>query len=339
MISIIIPHLKGNNILMECVSSIIKHTQNIRYEIIIVDNNSTDGSIDAIKQNFSDIKIVQSNINRGYAGGCNLGAENAKGECLLFLNNDTKITNGAIELLVDAMKIDENISSVQPKIKNYYNKNLFDYAGACGGYIDYLGYPFSRGRIFNTIEEDLGQYDSKKKIFWASGTAFITRKDIFIKMNGFDETLFAHMEEIDYHWKCLLNGYDIYVEPKSVVYHKGGQTLPYDSYKKIYLNHRNSMILFLTNHQNLSFKIILKRFALNDIAALYYLCTGKFKGFGAVCMANLWMFFNIRYLLKRRRKIKKMIPSNAKIKNDLMLPYSIVKKYFFQKTKKYQDLI
>ena len=339
MISIIIPHLKGTNILMECVSSIIKNTQNIHYEIIIVDNNSTDGSIDAINQKFSDIKIVQSNINRGYAGGCNLGAENAKGEYLLFLNNDTKITNAAIELLVDAMKIDENISSVQPKIKNYYNKNLFDYAGACGGYIDYLVYPFSRGRIFNTIEEDLGQYDSKKKIFWASGTAFITRKDIFIKMNGFDETLFAHMEEIDYHWKCLLNGYDIYVEPKSVVYHKGGQTLPYGSYKKTYLNHRNSMILFLTNHQNLSFKIIFKRFALNDIAALYYLFTGKFKGFGAVCMANLWMFFNIRYLLKRKREIKKIIPSNSKIRDDLMLPYSIVKKYFFQKKKKYQDLI
>ena len=242
------------------------------------------------------------------AGGCNLGAENAKGEYLLFLNNDTKITNGAIELLVNAMKIDENISSVQPKIKNYYNKNLFDYAGACGGYIDYLGYPFSRGRIFNTIEEDLGQYDSKKKIFWASGTAFITRKNIFIKMNGFDEILFAHMEEIDYHWKCLLNGYDVYIEPKSVVYHKGGQTLPYDSYKKIYLNHRNSMILFLTNHQNLSFKIILKRFALNDIAALYYLCTGKFKGFSAVCMANLWMFFNMKYLFKKKKENKKNNP-------------------------------
>ena len=338
MISIIIPHLKGSNILMECLSSIIKHTQNVRYEIIIVDNNSTDGSVNAIKQKFSDIKIIQSNINRGYAGGCNLGAENAKGEYLLFLNNDTKITNGAIELLVDAMKIDENISSVQPKIKNYYNKNLFDYAGACGGYIDYLGYPFSRGRIFNTIEEDLGQYDSKKKIFWASGTAFITRKDIFIKMNGFDEILFAHMEEIDYHWKCLLNGYDVYIEPKSVVYHKGGQTLPYDSYKKIYLNHRNSMILFLTNHQNLSFKLILKRFALNDIAALYYLCTGNFKGFGAVCMANLWMFFNIRYLLKRRMKIKKIIPSNSNIDDDLMLPYSIVKKYFYSNKKTYNKL-
>ena len=216
-----------------------------------------------------------------------------------------------------------------------YNKSINI---ACGGYIDYLGYPFSRGRIFNTIEEDLGQYDSKKKIFWASGTAFITRKDLFMQMNGFDETLFAHMEEIDYHCKCLLNWYDIYVEPKSVVYHKGGQTLPYDSYKKIYLNHRNSMILFLTNHQNLSFKLILKRFALNDIAALYYLCTGKFKGFGAVCMANLWMFFNIRYLLKRRMKIKKIIPSNSNIDDELMPPYSIVKKYFYSNKKTYNKL-
>ena len=297
MVSIIIPHLKGTNILIECVSSIIKNTQNISYEIILVDNNSTDNSISKIEEKFSDIKIVRSTTNRGYAGGCNLGAKNANGKYLLFLNNDTMITNGAIELLVNAMEINKNISSVQPKIKNYYNKELFDYAGACGGYIDYLVYPFSRGRIFNTIEKDEGQYEDQKKIFWASGTAFLTKNEIFKKLNGFDEDLFAHMEEIDYHWKSILNGYDIYVIPKSIIYHRGGETLPYGSYKKVYLNHRNSLILLLTNHQKLSFNMILKRMLMEDLAVLYYLLTGKFNAFFAVLRANIWILMNLKYII------------------------------------------
>ena len=339
IVSIIIPHVQGFNILDECLTSVIKYTHNITYEIILVNNNSVDNSIKKIKNKFPDIKVVNSNINRGYAGGCNLGAQNATGEYLLFLNDDTVITENSIEILYNEIKKDNNISAVQPKIKNYHNKELFDYAGACGGYIDYLVYPYSRGRIFDSIEKDVGQYEEKKKIFWASGTAFLTQNKLFKELKGFDETLFAHMEEIDYHWKCLLNKYDVYVIPQSVIYHKGGETLQYGSHKKIYLNHRNSIILFLTNHKKVSFKMIFKRLALEQLASIYYLFTGKFKAFLAVSRAHIWIIRNWKYISTRRDKMKKYMKSNHIISDKLMAPYSIVNKYYKQRKKTYSDLI
>ena len=235
------------------------------------------------------------------------------------------------------MDSDSNISSVQPKIKNFYNDQNFDYAGGCGGELDIFCFPFSRGRIFNTIEKDNNQYDKSDYIFWASGTGFMTRKSIFNKVNGFDKTLFAHMEEIDYHWKCHLNNYDVYVEPKAIIYHKGGSTLKYGSYKKIYLNHRNSMILFLTNNINLSISNIIKRLLLEKVALIYYMVNINLKGVLAIIMGNLWWIANINYILKRK-KIIKQVSKNHKISSNLMLPYSIVKKYFLERKKYYTDV-
>jgi len=337
-LSIIIPHLIGKEILDECIESIISYTDDIDYEIIVVNNNCPDGSINHIQQKFSQVNIINSSNNKGYAGGCNLGAKNAKGEFLLFLNNDTTITKDSIINLINKIKTNDKIASVQPKIKNYFNQNMFDYAGASGGYIDYLGYPFSRGRILNTIEEDTGQYDTETKIFWASGTGFITKRKIFNQIKGFDESLFAHMEEIDYHWKCLLNGYEIYVEPQSIIYHKGAQTLAYGSYKKIYLNHRNSMILFLTNNQDLSFLKILKRSALEKIALTYYIIKLDFKGALAIFNANLWLLLNIKYLVERKKKVKTIIKKYHPISNKLMKEYSVIKKYFYNKKTKFNQL-
>ena len=337
-LSIIIPHLKGEKILDDCIKSIIETTYNIDYEIIVVDNNSQDNSIKKIQNAYPQVNIIDSTENRGYAGGCNLGAKHAKGKFLCFLNNDTQLTQDCFLNMINTIEKNENIASVQPKIKNYFNKNNFDYAGACGGYIDYLGYPFSRGRIFNTIEEDQQQYESEQKIFWASGTGFITQTRVFNKMGGFDESLFAHMEEIDYHWKCLLNGYDVYVQPKSTLYHKGGQTLAYGSYKKIYLNHRNSMILFLTTNQEISFLKILKRLTLEKIAILFYIIKLDFKGAFAIVYALLWLLFNISYLFKRKKSVKKLIRNYHPISTALMKNYSIVKNYFLNKKTKFNQL-
>ena len=233
------------------------------------------------------------------------------------------------------LKENKQVASVQPKILNYFNKNYFDYAGASGGYIDYLGYPFARGRIFNEIEEDNNQYNNKKKIFWASGTAFMTKKLIFNKINKFDEKLFAHMEEVDYHWKSILYGYDVYVEPKATIYHKGAQTLKYGSFKKTYLNHRNSMILLLTNNLRLTKLNFAKRLFLELVAIFYYIFKFDFKSGFAVLSANFWLLFNVQYILKRKSNIKK----NAKIKDsDLILNKSIVWKYFIKNIKTFNKI-
>jgi GT2 family glycosyltransferase len=333
MVSIIIPHLKNKEIIYECIDSIEKKIGDVNYEIIIVNNNSIDRSLDTIEKEFINISIIHSKINKGYAGGCNLGAKHAKEEYLLFLNNDTIIDSNSILELINTIKDDNLISSVQPKIKNYYNKDFFDYAGGSGGYMDYLVYPYARGRILNTLEEDIGQYDTKKKIFWASGTAFLTKASIFKEIGGFDETLFAHMEEIDYHWKCQLNGYKIYINPKSVIYHKGGQTLKYGSYKKIFLNHRNSLILLLTNYKKFSLIRYTKRLSLEIIAFIYYLLFLKFSAASAVLMANIWVCINIAYLIKRKK-------DNYRYNNNqpLISHYSIIKKYYLNNKKKYSQL-
>ena len=335
-ISIIIPHLKDFNILSECLESITYNKEGI--ETIVVNNNCQDNSIAKIKNIYTNIKIINLNKNKGYAGGCNEGAKHAKGKYLLFLNNDTIIENDCINALLNIISSSTKISSVQPKIKNFINRKSFDYAGACGGYIDYLGYPFARGRIFNTIEDDNKQYDKSEKIFWASGTAFMTRKNIFNSVGGFDEKFFAHMEEIDYHWKCLKLGYDIYVEPEAVIYHRGAATLSEKSFLKNFLNHRNSLIIFLSNHNQITLKMICHRFLLEKISILYYLLTGRIKKFFGALGANLWILFNIRYIVRRRRKIKLLIPKPHIISKKLMKRYSIVKKYFLRGIKFYKDI-
>ena len=331
-VSIIIPHLKGKKNLLECIQSI---KSKAKFEILIVDNDSNDNSINNIKVKFSEVKIIKSDYNRGYAGGCNLGAKHANGEYLFFLNDDTIIQKNTLENLIKIMDDNKNVSSVQPKILNYYNKNKFDYAGACGGFIDYLGYPFARGRIINTVEIDSKQYDDVTKIFWASGTAFMTRKKIFEKVGMFDEILFAHMEEIDYHWKCSLNDFDILVEPRASIYHKGGQTLPYGSFKKVYLNHRNSLILFLSNNNMLSVSSFMKRFFLEIVALIYYAIKFNFKGSFAVILSLMYILSNVRYIIKRRKNILNKI---ERVENKLILKSSIIYQYYIKGKKIYKQI-
>ena len=338
-VSIIIPHYNNKEILENCVKSILKNSYS-NYEIIIVDNNSTDNSANLIKEKFVEVNIIKSNINLGYAGGCNLGSKHAKGQYLLFLNNDTIHDENFLDFLVQCIKSDDNISSVQPKILDF-DKTYFDYAGSSGGYIDYLVFPFTRGRVFNTIEKDEGQYDDRKRIFWASGACFLTKKNIFKKIGGFDQNFFAHMEEIDYHWKCYLAGHEVYVEPKAVIYHKGGATLKYQSYKKTYLNHRNSLFLLLTNYSiGLSLYLFPLRLLLEFLSSLKDLFTFKFLHFISHYIALISLFLNLKSLFLRRKLIK-----NIRIKTDrdlfdkkIIFNRSIVNLYFLFNRKKYSDL-
>jgi len=340
IVSVIIPHYNNSKILVECINSLYKSTfKNI--EIIVVDNASTDYSCDEIIKTFPNVIVKKSDINLGYAGGCNLGFQIAKGKYLLFLNNDTVISENCIEKLVSKLEQDNKISSVQPKIINIENQSYFDYAGASGGFIDYLVFPFARGRIFNSIEKDEGQYDQSIKIFWASGAGFLTRKDIFEKVSGFDNNLFAHMEEIDYHWKCHLINCEVWIEPEAVLFHHGGKTLPMDSSKKSYFNHRNSMILLLSNYSILrSFLFFLLRIPLEIISSLRDLFSFRFKHFINHYVAFFWLISHLGIIKKRRYLINKIrcVKDIDILNKKIIFNRSVVMNYFLFRNKKYQDL-
>ena len=340
IVSIIIPHHNNSEILIDCINALYKSTIT-KLEVIVVDNASTDSSYDDITTTFTNVIIKKSDVNLGYAGGCNLGAQIANGKYLLFLNNDTIMNKNCIEFLIRRIEKNDEISSVQPKILNIDNQSYFDYAGASGGFIDYLVFPFTRGRIFNHIEKDVGQYDSPMKIFWASGAGFLTKKDIFIRLGGFDNNLFSHMEEIDYHWKCYLSNYEVWVEPKAEIYHYGGKTLPMNSAKKTYYNHRNSLILLLSNYSFIySFLFFLLRFPLEIISSIKELITFRFKHFIYHYIAILWILFHPKIIFQRRALINK----NRSIKDielfnrGVIFKKSIVMNYFLLRRKKYLDL-
>ena len=340
IVSVIIPHHNNSKILIECINSLTKSTFK-KIEIIVVDNASSDSSCDELSDNFSDIIIEKSDINLGYAGGCNLGAQIANGKYLLFLNNDTVVDEYCIEKLVAKLEQDKNISSVQPKIININNQLYFDYAGASGGFIDYLVFPFTRGRIFNTIEKDSAQYNNPIKIFWASGAGFLTRKSIFKKVSGFDNDLFAHMEEIDYHWKCHLIKSEVWVNPEALLYHHGGKTLSMDSPKKTYFNHRNSMILLLSNYSFLnSFLFFLARIPLEIISSLKELLSFRFRHFINHYAAFLWIIFHLNVIKRRRTFINEIrcVEDSDIFNKNIIFSKSIVMYYFLLGNKKYQDL-
>ena len=337
-VSIIIPHYNNYNIINACIKSIIS-IEYSNLEIIVVDNNSIDKSAEKIKQKFSFVQVVKSPKNLGFAGGCNLGARYSTGEYLLFLNNDTEMKKKFLGHLVKALN-NKKCSSVQPKIKNFKMSHKFDYAGACGGLMDYLVFPFSKGRIFNTVEKDIGQYDKKAQIFWASGTCFLTKKQIFYDVGGFDETLFAHMEEIDYHWRCQMRGYEVWIEPKSVVYHHGATTLKNSSPFKTYLNHRNSLILSLTNYSlfrtilYLPLKIILE--FVSFVRELLYL---RVLHAGAHVCAWIWILVNPIYITKKKINVyKSRTVKDSKLIGKVIYSKSIVWMYFIRKKMKYSSL-
>ena len=334
MVSVVIPHYGGTEILGDCLTSLNKCSYP-NLEIIVVDNASPDDSVQFIKSNFPEVNLIQSEYNRGFAGGCNFGAQHAKGEYILILNNDTTHEPDWIDHLVNMMESNPIISAVQPKIKNYDKRDYFDHAGACGGFMDKYCFPFARGRIFNTVEKDEGQYDDPCTIFWASGTAFLTRKNIFEQLGGFDETFFAHMEEIDYHWKSQMLGHEIWVEPAAVIYHKGAVTLPVSSPRKTYLNYRNSLILLLTNYPaSISFRLLFPRFFMECISLIKEILTFNWGHAFSIIKSWVWIMGHCG-ILKQRRKFLKDKNIAAP---ELIYQQSIVKKYFIEGKKTHSSL-
>lgn len=255
-------------------------------EVVVADNCSSDESVAFVSKNFTQVKIVELDENWGYAEGYNKALAQLSADYFILLNSDVECPKGWVEPLIEALDSDAQLAAVSPKILCYDNKKMFEYAGASGGFIDSLGYPFCRGRILSTLESDFGQYDDRCQIFWASGACVAVRSSVFNEVGGFDGDFFAHMEEIDLCWRMQLFGYKVEVEPKSEVYHVGGGTLPSNSPRKLYFNYRNNLAML---HKNLPkgnrWKIPF-RLLLDTFSALVYLVTGKLSYTKAVFRAH-----------------------------------------------------
>ena len=240
-LSVVILNWNGRRHLERYLPSVVAHTEGDA-EVVVADNGSTDDSLQWLRLNYPDVGVIRLDRNYGFAGGYNRALKEVTSEYVLLLNSDVEVTAGWWQPLVEVLDRERDVAAVAPKLLSDMERTKFEYAGAAGGFIDYLGYPFCRGRILSNVEEDEGQYDDRRDIFWASGAAMCCRREVFERLGGFDEDFFAHMEEIDLQWRMQLAGWRIVIEPKSVVYHLGGGTLPASS-RKIFLNHRNNLAM------------------------------------------------------------------------------------------------
>jgi len=331
--AIVILNWNGEKFLKKFLPSVVKYSKTIGNEIIVADNGSSDNSILFLKKNYPDIRLILFNKNYGFTGGYNKALNQIDAEYFVLLNSDVEVTKNWIEPIISMMDDDISIAAAMPKIISYERQCSFEYAGASGGFIDKYGYPFCRGRIIGTIEEDVGQHDSIKEIFWASGAAMFVRADLFKKLGGFDNDFFAHMEEIDLCWRLKNDGFRIFVNPQSIVYHVGGGTLPNNSSKKIFLNYRNNLFLLLKNlPSNKIIPIIFSRLILDGLSGIIYLASFKFNFFFAVIKAHFNFYLNIGKTLKKRTKKNVKNKKFKEIYNkSIVFNYFINKKTTFNK--------
>ena len=246
-IAVVILNWNGRHYLEKFLPGVVKYSSEPGIQVVVADNGSTDDSLKFLRQQYPEITIIEFDKNHGYAEGYNKALKLITARYFVLLNSDVEVTPNWLNPLVCLMEQDDKIAVCMPKIRSFDNRGYFEYAGAGGGFIDRFGYPFCRGRILNHIEEDTGQYDSVREIFWASGACLFIRSELFIQSGGFDPGFFAHMEEIDLCWRFKNQGYKILYSPDSIIYHVGGGTLPNQHPGKLYLNFRNNLFVLYKN--------------------------------------------------------------------------------------------
>ncbi len=331
-VAVVILNYNGKKFLEEFLPNVIVNTNADLADIVVADNASTDGSADFMRERFPEIRLIENGFNGGFATGYNLALRQIEAEYFVLLNSDIEVTTHWIEPVIEKMDADRNIAACQPKILSYYEKQKFEYAGASGGFIDRYGYPFCRGRLFQNLEEDLGQYDDACEVFWATGACMFVRADLYLKYGGLDDSFFAHMEEIDFCWRMKNLGYSIYCCPQSKVYHIGGGTLPKSSSRKTYLNFRNNLSLIYKNLPSKHvFWIVAYRILLDWVAAIKFLFGGGLKDFWAVIRAHFAFYKRIPTLRKFRRE-------HPSCQVSMMYMENIVFDSFLKGVKRYSDL-
>ena len=330
--AVVVLNWNGINWLKKFLPILIEKSKDVN--IYIADNASTDNSVEYVNDNFPNVKVLKNFSNEGYAKGYNDALETLKEEFFVLINSDIEVTDNWIKPIINLMEANSDIAACQPKILSFHDRNKFEYAGACGGFIDTLGYPFCRGRIFSDLEDDNNQYNDITEVFWASGACLFVRAKHFKEVNGFDNDFFAHQEEIDLCWRLKNKGYKIMVNPNSAVFHVGAGTLNTSSPLKTYLNFRNNLFMLYKNLSVLKLIItLLFRLPLDGIAALSF--AKKENGLGhvfSILRAHLVFYVSIPLLSLKRKKIdqKKNLTGQKR--------FSILFKYYFLGIKKFSDL-
>ena len=333
-IAVVILNWNGRKFLQEFLPS-VENTTYANMELVIADNGSTDDSLDFISQQYPKIRVIRMSKNLGFAKGYNEALKQVESDYYVLLNSDVEVSPGWLEPMASLLESDPSIAACQPKILSFHTRDLFEYAGGAGGWLDKYGYPFAKGRIFDICEKDHGQYDQQEPIFWASGAALFIRSSVFKNVKGFDEYFFAHQEEIDLCWRIQLAGHKIYSCPQSVVYHVGGGTLPRGNTLKTYLNFRNNLIM-LSKNLPVSKKLWVMpvRNLLDAISAWKGLFSGDGGYFIAIVRAHAafvkWWFFYKR---------KSVFPASRKGQLQGYLQKNMVWLHFIKKKRFFSEIV
>lgn len=316
MLAVIILNWNGRKVMEEFLPSVVRHTVSPEVEVIVADNGSTDDSVEWLKKNYPAVRLIEFPENYGFAGGYDRAVREVKAEYTLLLNSDVEVTEGWWQPLLSFMESHPEAGAVQPKIRAYRNKGFFEHAGAAGGMLDRLGYPYCRGRILSRVEGDEGQYDSDSavQVAWATGAAMLVRTKAYFEAGGLDPDFFAHMEEIDLCWRMMLAGYKVYALSSSTVYHLGGGALAYGNPRKTYLNFRNNLLMLHKNlpRQDGRRKLIVRRLA-DTLGFLFFLLQGKMGDARAVLRAHRdFRRMKKNYTVFPERNILKDIPGTSR---------------------------
>jgi GT2 family glycosyltransferase len=326
-IAVVILNWNGKKLLEQFLPNVIKYSNEA--DIYVADNASTDDSVQFVKQTYPTIKIIINDENGGYAKGYNDALKHIEADVFCLLNSDVEVTENWLSPIVDIFNKQPQTAIIQSKLLDFNKREYFEYAGAAGGFIDKYGYPYCRGRIFNTLEKDTGQYNDVAEIFWASGACLFIRSHVFNALNGLDELFFAHMEEIDLCWRVKNLGYNVTYVGASEVYHVGGATLNNQNPKKTFLNFRNSLFAITKNANGFLAGIIFMRLILDGIAGIKFLFEFKPKHTLAIIKAHFSFYYHLPRVLSQRKK------------NTIKLKYykktSIVLDYFVNNKTKYES--
>lgn len=337
-VSVVILNYNTRDLLEKFLPGVLKST----YEplrVVVVDNGSSDGSTDWVSEHLPAVELIRFEENLGFAGGYHKALSLIQSDYYVLLNSDVEVTEGWLEPLVRLAESRPDIAAVQPKILDQRNRHLFEYAGASGGFIDTLGYPFCRGRVFDVMEEDKGQYNEPTEIFWATGAALFIRAKTYHEAGGLDPRFFAHMEEIDLCWRLHALGYKLWVEPASVVYHIGGGTLSQQNARKTFLNFRNALILLTKNlPQGRLLPTLLAKLVLDGLAGARFAWMGEWKNTWAIVRAHWTFFSQLPYWLKVRSSLPQMKASELR-QHPAFVHTSIVWQFFARKRRTFSELL